>query len=174
MSKELEEIKCIVAVHFGALGFLNPIENEQILKDRDKVLNALTELQSIKEASPSEAMECLDRCYDQLVSESDNELEFKTIKHYILKAQEPKHYLKWEDLDFKEVSQLDHKIIKAKLNEQSYELDLYRYGGYKRVEIRAVGDSYNYNLGEGYIMCVDEEFPETIQFFNDLHLGVEE
>lgn len=86
------------------------------------------------------------------------------------KGQENKKYLKWEDLDFKEVSQLDHKIIKAKLNEQLYELDLYRYGGYKRVEIRVIGNSYNYNLGEGYVVCIDEEFPETIQFFNDLHL----
>lgn len=56
MSKELEEIKSIVAIHFGALGFLNPSENEQILKDRDKVLNALTELQSIKEVDSSEAL----------------------------------------------------------------------------------------------------------------------
>jgi hypothetical protein len=42
MDKEIEELKNIVVIHFGALGFLNPSENEQILKDRDKVLNALT------------------------------------------------------------------------------------------------------------------------------------
>ena len=54
MSKELEEIKSIVAIHFGALGFLNPTENEQILKDRDKVLNALQRLEAIENAKPSE------------------------------------------------------------------------------------------------------------------------
>jgi len=60
---KVEELKNIVAVHFGALGFLNPSENEQILKDRDKVLNALTELKAIKEAKPSEALEGVDILY---------------------------------------------------------------------------------------------------------------
>jgi len=60
MSKELDEIKRIITIHFGALGFLNPSENEQILKDRDKVLNALNELKSIKEANPSEALKSFD------------------------------------------------------------------------------------------------------------------
>lgn len=41
--------KDLVIVHFGALGFLNPAENEQILKDRDKVLKDLTALEIIKE-----------------------------------------------------------------------------------------------------------------------------
>lgn len=46
MSKELEEIKSIITIHFGALGFYNPTMNDVILKDRDKVLNYLNELES--------------------------------------------------------------------------------------------------------------------------------
>lgn len=96
MEKEIEELKNIVAVHFGALGFLNPSENEQILKDRDKVLNALNELKAIEESNPSEAMECSLKLY-KMVESAGNGNGFNlneawkyhnTIKQYILKAQE--------------------------------------------------------------------------------------
>lgn len=91
LNKEFEEIKNIVAVHFGALGFLNPSENEQILKDRDKVLNALTELKQIKEAKPSEAMECLERVNPHLETDLDRGVwnkQHNVIKQALLKAQE--------------------------------------------------------------------------------------
>lgn len=92
MSKDLEELKCIVAIHFGALGFLNPIENEQILKDRDKVLNALTELQSIKEANPSEALKCLDKLAKQIELDEDTDFweirnAHKTVEQALIKAE---------------------------------------------------------------------------------------
>ena len=104
MSKELEEIKNIVAIHFGALGFLNPSENEQILKDRDKVLNAINELKEIKESNPTKALECLEKLNDMFylikyrTTEGGNREEYEfypsytkeysTIENYILKAQE--------------------------------------------------------------------------------------
>lgn len=96
MEKEFKELKNIVAVHFGALGFLNPSENEQILKDRDKVLNALNELKQIKEAKPSEALDKLEGLGFGLLNEDKSIISinghyfkdaYNTIKNYILKAQ---------------------------------------------------------------------------------------
>lgn len=60
MTKELEEIKSIVFVNFGALGFYNPTMNEEILKDRDKVLNYLTKFDAIDNANPSKALKELE------------------------------------------------------------------------------------------------------------------
>jgi len=106
MSKELEEIKSIVAIHFGALGFLNPSENEQILKDRDKVLNALQRLESIDNAKPSEALktlEVLDKTISPLLEpilvEYEDDLSDKITANYfalkdaLLKAQEQEKVL---------------------------------------------------------------------------------
>lgn len=106
MSKELEEIKSIVAIHFGALGFLNPSENEQILKDRDKVLNALNELKAIKEANPSEALGLIKRTceiyvdslkqrdligYDIIEKQINEALD--AIKQALIKSQEQEKVL---------------------------------------------------------------------------------
>jgi len=91
MNKELVEIKSIIAIHFGALGFLNPSENEQILKDRDKVLNYLSRFEPIDNVNPSEALEIV-RKY-----ESSNYLDvwhpkfvkgLQTVEQALLKAQE--------------------------------------------------------------------------------------
>lgn len=89
MEKELEELKSIVLATFGALGFFNPSKNEEILKDRDKVLNALTELQSIKEAKHSEALACLENLVDYYdVNYDIDDERYQTIKQALLKAQE--------------------------------------------------------------------------------------
>lgn len=96
MSKESEEIKNIVVIHFGALGFLNPSENEQILKDRDKVLNALQRLEAIDNAEPSEALECLHTIAfnTQFIAGMNFGNELITIKQALLKAQEQEKVLK--------------------------------------------------------------------------------
>ncbi len=90
MEKELEEIKNIVAIHFGALGFLNPSENEQILKDRDKVLNTINELKAIKEANPTEALECLknnSELFDKIALENPKTYKNETFTEaYLFKA----------------------------------------------------------------------------------------
>jgi len=91
MNRELEEIKSIVIIHFGALGFLNPSENEQILKDRDKVLNALTELQSLKEANPSEVLKCFEKLGKYELKQDflvEDLIVYDTIKQTLIKAQE--------------------------------------------------------------------------------------
>ena len=105
MSKDLEEIKSIVAIHFGALGFLNPSENEQILKDRDKVLNALQRLESIDNAIPSEALESLKRIkniqvcidYEKDIIKSVNEMlpnSCDKVEQSLIKSQEQEKVLK--------------------------------------------------------------------------------
>lgn len=156
MSKELEEIKCIVAIHFGALGFLNPIENEQILKDRDKVLNALNELQSIKEANPSEALECLKHIKKYYIPEPCSAKTYdclETIKQALIKAQEPKNYLKWEDLEFSE----EPKGMKVRMNDTEYIL---RY----TLDIFGGKTCFLYNEAKSHYIDL------TKQFFNDLRL----
>ena len=161
MSKELEEIKSIVAVHFAALGFLNPFENEQILKDRDRVLNALNELQSIKDAKPSEALKSLNKMFgyaslDEFSLEEVSE-DYHRIEQVLLKAQEPKHYLKWEDLDF----DFKDKYMKVKLNGNIYTL---RYKRNTLMEFPYAVLEFD-NTGITIIDCEK-------QFFNDLHLEV--
>ena len=52
--------KDLVMVHFGALGFINPAENEQILKDRDKVLKDLTALEIIKKKRVDVSYLCIE------------------------------------------------------------------------------------------------------------------
>lgn len=94
MDKELEKIKRIVAIHFGALGFLNPSENEQILKDRDKVLNTLQRLESIENTESSEALYCVDflkedGCITTLMQGKGLEI----IRQALIKAQEQEKVL---------------------------------------------------------------------------------
>lgn len=88
MKKEFESLKNIVIIHFGAIGFLNPSENEQILKDRDKVLDALDELKAIKEAKPSEALECLEKLPYTSQGYGNWKEYYNTIKQALLKTQE--------------------------------------------------------------------------------------
>ena len=146
MNKELEEIKSIVAIHFGALGFLNPSENEQILKDRDKVLNALSELQSIKDTNPSEALKDLEELGTYRIEYREpfelgftksmpfkNTIEFKIIKQALIKAQELEKVLsiikkknvdvfRFKKLDFNTFNQLQKSCRLPELTQEEYEL----------------------------------------------------
>ena len=67
------------------------------------------------------------------------------------KAQDTKHYLKWEDLEFKE----NNQRIKVKLGSNIYTLDFY---------IGQFGKTFVLNL-QHYCEAKDNK-----QFFNDLHL----
>jgi hypothetical protein len=75
MSKELDEIKSIVFANFGALGFYNPTMNDEILKDRDKVLNYLSRFESIDNAKPGEAFEKLEELDNCLISDMSIEID---------------------------------------------------------------------------------------------------
>ena len=87
---------------------------EKAQKYFDIIEEALQRLESIDNAEPSEALECLEKVYSRLPQWdlSRNIDQCNTIKQALLKAQEPKHYLKWEDLIFSK----EPIYIKATLN----------------------------------------------------------
>lgn len=78
----------------------------------DNVNQALIELQAIKNSNPSDAMECINRMWDDIEVYNDFRQDFKdlkTIENYILKAQENEKVLniikkffniKFDDLDW--------------------------------------------------------------------------
>ena len=79
-----------------------------------------------------------------------------TIKQYLLKSQEPKHYLQWDDLEFNHTP----KIIDVKLNDVKYTLVTgYNVAGSNLAILR--NDKQQY-----YFLKFDK------QFFNDLHLVI--
>lgn len=128
----------------------------------ETVKQALTELQQIKEANPSEALERLedlrkqvsfansDGCiFDDIYKDIIKDIEF--IKQALLKAQDPKKYLKWEDLEFKKEEQTMEVILNGSEHFLCY---------YKNV------------FGN---LCIIDNPSITIRkenkdFFNDLHL----
>ena len=76
------------------------------------------------------------------------------IEQALLKAQEPKHYLKWEDLDFEHTP----KIVDVKMNGNKYKLVVgYNVAGNNLAILRDGKKEY-------YFLECDK------QFFNDLHL----
>ena len=153
MTEELEEIKSIVAINFGALGFLNPSENEQILKDRDKVLNALQRLEAIDNAKPSEAMQGVDMLYANAIDLTSENTKYlpeylkpirDIIKQALIKAQEQEK----ENTEYKKVL----KIIKE-----------------KRVNIHWIEkcktlDEYNDTLNPWEFAITQEEFDEVKKY----------
>ena len=133
--------------------------------DCEKIEQALQRLESIENANPSEALECLEELGEMYYVEADNLEEsvityanecdwFNTIKNCILKAQEPKKYLKWEDLEFEHTP----KYIDVKMNGNKYKLVVgYNGAGKNLVILRNDKQPY-------YFLKYDK------QFFNDLHL----
>lgn len=129
-----------------------------LTEDYDVVEQALKRLESIDNADPSEAMKCLNRMLGY-ASLDENDFEevsddYDAIKQTLLKAQEPKHYLQWEDLEFKEM----YKIIPVRMGDNVYQMAycLYENEGYIRLE-----DCQRIYL---------ELFANEKKFFNDLHL----
>ena len=134
-------------------------------KELSVIEQALLELQYIKEANPSEALKCLESIKDALW---DDDFHYQrhsklldTIEQALLKAQEPKHYLKWEDLDFKE----EEQTMKVRMGDRNYTLIYHKW----------------FMLGKWYygVELRNEETLDIIdhirgKLFNDLHLEVVE
>lgn len=105
-----------------------------------------------------EALECLENIKDALW---DDDFHYQrhsklldTIEQALLNAQEPKQYLKWEDLEFTN----EVKEMKVKLGDNTYEIEYYicnALGLHQPVVILKTSD---------FIAITIE------QFFNDLHL----
>lgn len=90
--------------------------------------------------------------------------EYEVIENFLLKAQEPKHYLKWEDLEFKE----EEQIMKVSLNGSKYQLSYFTDGITEYVDLLTDGEKLEI-IGR----YVDANSHEK-QFFNDLHLELVE
>ena len=141
--------------------------NIQNLKEDYIILKTvLNRLESIDNSNPSEALECLERIkdylsnvydYKEIIEEVKKDID--TIKQALLKAQEPKHYLKWEDLEFKE----EEQIMKVLLNGNKYTLDYYSDGYDDYIDFLTDNEQDRIAIYEG-------GYPHDKQFFNDLHL----
>ena len=159
MSKELEAFERIKTTR----GY----ECEELhywMDDNDIAIveNGLKRLEAIDNANPSEALEKLQNlrlyqcsaCEHHNCSKCDVYKDFNAVNKYLLKAQEPKHYLKWEDLEFNHTP----KYIDVKMNDNKYKLVVgYNVAG-KNLAILRDGKK------EYYFLECDK------QFFNDLRL----
>ena len=167
MSKELEIFKIIkfAIEHYCP----RQTNNELVLIEK-----ALQRLEAIDNAKPSEALMCFDKIYNTINLNWNNDLLrvgidvrnrsdcydgkemtkcLDTIKQALIKAQkEPKHYLKWEDLQFED----EEQTMKVSLNGSIHRLCYYR------------------NMFSEPLCMIDNTgitiWKENKDFFNDLHL----
>lgn len=134
----------------------------------EKFRQTLQRLEAIDNANPSEALQelnilqnALDKYLRTPLAEYVNLFDcINTIKQYILKAQQPKQYLKWEDLEFKEETTYEN----VKMGEHIYELKYWKYkDSYKDF---MGNDIYYY---EKFVYLRGHQI-ECTELFNDLHL----
>ena len=142
------------------------IEIDENVSDYWEVRNAhklleqsLQRLESIDNANPSEALECLrdikaigKDCLDECCN-----IWFDKVEQALLKQQEPKHYLKWEDLEFSKEYDTSFKV---KLGDSIYTVTCSTQKFNNHIKYVAVET--------GLITYFIEELNK--QFFNDLHL----
>ena len=115
----------------------------------ETVYNTIDYLVSDVVIKDEEVNDCLTSIWEQL----------PTIKQALIKAQEPKHYLKWEDLEFKHTP----KTIDVKMSGNKYTLVVgYNVAGNNLAILRS--DKKN----SFYFLEADK------QFFNDIHLEMVE
>lgn len=170
MSKELEDLEYIENKLKDLEYIAKQNDNEYLLSKYipsekfNTIKQALLELKSIKEANPSEALKELELVENWI---RDRELEISNViepslnivKNTLLKAQEPKQYLKWEDLEFKE----EEQKMKVLLNGNKYTLDYYSDGYDDYIDFLTDNEQDRIAIYEG-------GYPNDKQFFNDLHL----
>lgn len=141
----------------------------------EQIKNMVQRLEAIDNSNPSEVLKYLEEWYGFLMADNDttysngyeNEIEYNRrkeaiykqyyiIKQALLKAQEPKHYLKWEDLEFDNNAQVK-KNLKVKLGDNIYSA-FYYYSFFMDCETFCIArDTLS-------LYITDK------QFFNDLHL----
>ena len=169
MSKERKALDDFIKDYLFLCEKLYTNKQEKMLLDGNSPYNVLkTYLESIDNAEPSEALECLEKVYSRLPQWdlSRNIDQCNTIKQALLKIQETKHYLKWEDLEFTYGEW--NKIEVYQGNEKlgiSYKSDFDFFdNSYEVVKI--------YNLKTKSRIC--KIYDKDKQFFNNLHLEVVE
>ena len=152
--KVLKDLKELHELAYGVDGW----KIDEIVQS-SHIKQALQRLNDIDNAEPSEAMECLECLYSdpEDYRSNDRAKDYETIKNYILKTQEQKKYLRWEDLEFKE----EEQTMKVTLNGKEYILKYEKLKDYDVDRVRIL-DKCCYK----YMML----HTSTKQFFNDLHL----
>lgn len=162
MGKELEALEELRDFRYGKDKLL-VCQTQMYLT----IKTALHRLESIDNSNPSEALECLEKVnnylsdvYDYKEIKEEVRKDINTIKQALLKAQEPKHYLKWEDLEkFK-----DKDSVKVKMNDT--ELSLI-------IQIDCLNDIYVQLYKEkedGNCVNLLSDFFRDKELFNDLRL----
>lgn len=163
MSKELESLERLAMpdeLHIKECEKLGI----SLTEDYEVVEQALLELESIKEAKPSEALERLEvlehDIKDRIILVEDRQLKLcATIKQSLQKVQDPKKYLNWEDLDFN----YGTKEQKVKMGDTIYKIVYLNYDNTKEVQLLSEDEKFLYFLFVG-------KYKDNVQFFNDLHL----
>lgn len=138
--------------------------SKEIEQLKNEIEEALNHLEAIDNANPSEALELVDKMANYIlldeeygfIDEKEKQAIIKdrgTIKQALLKAQEPKQYLKWEDLEFTK----GLKCQKVKMNDNDYRISytLDDFGG---------KCCFLYDSARNHYIVLNK------QFFNDLHL----
>ena len=110
MNKELECLK-----RLDTKNYLTEREHREFYSVVEQALNRL---EQIDNANPSEALNCLERLHDCGIFNYEEMEDYNAIKQALLKAQEPKKYLKWEDLEFNHTP----KMIDVKMSGNKYKL----------------------------------------------------
>lgn len=105
-----------------------------------KELEALVELQSIKEANPSEAFECLDKLAKQIELDEDTDYweirnAHKTVEQSLLKAEK------------------EHKALEI-IKEKECDIRWFKYC----IKVNSEVETYNNGLPEYYEKLTQEEF----------------
>ena len=158
MSKERKALDDFIKDYLFLCEKLCTNKQEKMLLDSNSPYNVLkTYLESIDNSNPSEALECLEclYCEPEYYRSNDRAKDYETIKNYILKAQEPKKYLKWEDLEFS----YELKVLNVRMNNNDYILHY-------------ALDIFGGNCCFLYDSAISHHIDLTRQFFNDLHLEV--
>lgn len=131
---------------------------QNLRRDNQLLKEELLKYKAIDNANPSEALECLEEMWELSCDSRKPEYTlYDTIKQALLKAQEPKKYLKWEDLEFEKKQQ----VMDVLLNGKPYILYFYKLSTQNEVNIFAI---------DMHIVTLNSYYPEDIQFFNDLRL----
>lgn len=168
MNKELEYIEKMICWYDDNFSQLGKERNQEHIKQLTKIKSILTEYEAIDNAEQTKAMECLEsmekynscQCPDGYTLGEWCREEFDTIKQALLKAQEPKKYLKCEDLEFDD----EWKYQEVKLNGTKYTIK-YKCGFDFFDNYYEVVKIYNKDKRKQLFTLYNNE-----QFFNDLHL----
>lgn len=160
----LERLKTAPTFMGGTAEYQACTKSETLLmQDYEIVKQALSRLEAIDNANPSEALKCLESIKDALW---DDDFHYQrhsklldTIEQVLLKAQEPKHYLKWEDLKFT----YGTKTQKVRMGNTIYKIECVYYDNVKEVKLLSEDEKLLYFNFIG-------KYKDNVQLFNDLHL----